>query len=770
MESLREVPALWWFDRFDERLGLLRPAGPLVHTEEVGGEDALDFDCLEAPSKGDRLVWADGGVWREHVVVRTDEGLDGVCRVHAESSLCDLLGDYIEDLRLVGATASAALAAVLAPTRWSAGDVDPAMTETHGAWLYHRSCLAGLRRVEELWGCEAEAAIAVSDKRVVGRSVRLRARLGSDRGMRLEWGRNMAGCTRTVLEDEVYTALWGWGAGLPVTDEDGRFTGGYRRKLGIASVNGGIGWVGNEDARLAWGLWNAERSEKVHRFGEVTFPGVDDPQELLGLTQAALADACVPKVSYEVDAAILGPGDVGLGDDVAVIDSSGRPGWRVKARAVRRVRTFGPGAGVRLTVGRVERGAWEAAAETEARLAAVEEVAGAVGDALGAAASRDWVEQVVEEAAAGAGEEGAGAGELKARALLLADGTLEFTYRDSEAGSLGAAVEQVWDVDPAGYASPSGRPWDAAKSSVTSAVFDAEFSGAGVASFDYWFHGCTNLVEVSGFEALSGMESAVQMFASCAALETIYATSFDNSALAAAGSMFYGCPRLVGGDGTVPTSSSAAGACALGAGGVLTDPADDGREWLRCLLYDDGELVITASGRPEAGRGVLSDGRLCATARYTAVGAVPWYAHRADVESATVAADAAGLSGANLNYWFYGHQALGSVAGLGNLPAVRQMRYAFTSCTALVSLDLRGVDPSLLEDAAFAFGGCSALATILADAAWTLPAAASGGLGTFQSCTSLVGGAGSVYDAARTGAAYMRIDGGAGAEGYLTAG
>ena len=34
----------------------------------------------------------------------------------------------------------------------------------------------------------------------------------------------VAGCTRTVLEQDVYTALYGFGAGLPVTDEDGRYT------------------------------------------------------------------------------------------------------------------------------------------------------------------------------------------------------------------------------------------------------------------------------------------------------------------------------------------------------------------------------------------------------------------------------------------------------------------------------------------------------------------------------------------------------------------
>jgi hypothetical protein len=34
-------------------------------------------------------------------VVRTDEPLDGLCSVYAESSLCELLDDFIEEQHLV---------------------------------------------------------------------------------------------------------------------------------------------------------------------------------------------------------------------------------------------------------------------------------------------------------------------------------------------------------------------------------------------------------------------------------------------------------------------------------------------------------------------------------------------------------------------------------------------------------------------------------------------------------------------------------------------
>ena len=246
------VPTVFWFDRFDERIGILPVAGELVHTEELNGEDTLEVECREVPAK------EDGNVWREHVVVRTDEPLEGVCSVYAESSLCELLDDFIEEQHLVSKTARQALAIVLAPTRWTVLSCDVAGTA--GCVLYHVNALWALRRVAEVWDGEVEPVITVADGRVASRAIRFKNQLGSWKGLRFTYGKNMAGCTRTVLEQDVYTALYVFGAGLPVTDEDGRYTGGYRKKLTFGEVNGGVNWVGDEDARLVWGRWNADRT------------------------------------------------------------------------------------------------------------------------------------------------------------------------------------------------------------------------------------------------------------------------------------------------------------------------------------------------------------------------------------------------------------------------------------------------------------------------------------------------------------------------------
>ena len=379
------APTLMLFDRFENRLGILPVLGAITHTEELGGEDTLEFDCLAAPQKGERVIWRDpeDGCWREHEVVRTDEPLGGVAHVYCEASWCEMLRDFVEEAQLVSRTAEQALGTVLAKTRWAFGGADVGDAK-RGALLYHMNALAALRRVEEVWGGKLAFSADVAEGRVSSRICALRARIGAWRGARFTYGKNMASCTRTVLEDEVFTALYGFGKGLPVLDAKGSATGGYTRRLTFGEMNGGVNWVGDDSAREAWGRWDAGRGEKVHAFGQVTFPDCEKADELLALTRAALADAVLPKVSYEVNAVLIdGAVPIRLGDDVAVIDSSRSPEWRLTARVVKRVRElsgFGRVCGV--TLGTVQRTAAIAAAKVAASVASVSEAASAASDAV----------------------------------------------------------------------------------------------------------------------------------------------------------------------------------------------------------------------------------------------------------------------------------------------------------------------------------------------------------------------------------------------------
>lgn len=377
------VPALYRFDRFDERIGILPVLGDLVHSEELNGEDTIRFACGTVPAKGERLLWHDDadGCWREHVVVRTDEPLEGPCEVYAESSLCELLDDYVEEVHISEANSQDAATKLLgaAGSRWEVDKTNWAGVS--GSIFYHMNLLAALRRLAEKWGVDMTAIVEVSGGKVTRRLLHFGYKTGTWRGARFTYGKSMVGCKRTVLEDEVYTALYGYGAGLPILDASGNPTGGYRRKLTFGSVNNGVNWVGDEDARLLWGRWNKDHTAKVHSFGQVDFPECDDATSLLWFTKFALAKMNTPRVSYELNVALVeGAAAVLLGDKVAVIDASRDPEWRLTARVLKRVRVFSDGIETRLTLGTVKPASYSATSLLKLKVASVEDAAGAAQD------------------------------------------------------------------------------------------------------------------------------------------------------------------------------------------------------------------------------------------------------------------------------------------------------------------------------------------------------------------------------------------------------
>ena len=357
---------------------------------------------------------------------------------------------------------------------------------------------------------------------------------------------------------------------------------------------------------------------------------------------------------------------------------------------------------------------------------------------------------------------------LKPRALLLSDGTLEFNYLGTRTSTLGGTIVATYDVPATALSSVSGQPWYSQRASVTKVVFDSSFASAGITNCSFWFGGLYNLVEVSGFENMVGVTTATQMFASCSALESIYATSFTNS-ISSGSMMFYSCPRLVGGtDGFVPSNTSGAAACKLGTGGVLTNPASDIREWCKVYFYTDGSVVFTAAGAVDPNKTLRASGRMCVSAKYNAVGLIPGYANRSQMSSVAFAADMGTFNYVNMNYWFYGLGAITSFTGIANLANVHEMQYAFSSCTGVTSLDFRGFDPSHLTSLYYTFGGCSNLTTIYADLSWALPSSGISGSQCFYNCSALVGGNGTVYARSKESYTYMRIDA-ANQAGYLTA-
>lgn len=353
------------------------------------------------------------------------------------------------------------------------------------------------------------------------------------------------------------------------------------------------------------------------------------------------------------------------------------------------------------------------------------------------------------------------------RAVLLKDGTLEFNCLDGVRSTTGGEVASSWQLDPAGYSSAMNRPWDADKKKVKRAVIDSSMATAGVKSSAYWFNGMEALTSVTGLESLAGVEDTTMMFASCPWLESVFATSFDNSTIKRSASMFYGCNRLVGGSGDCPTSSSNASVCKLDSGGVLTKTGVDSRRWAYLTLYADGELTVGPDEPSGGTRELLASGRLCADAHYQSVGANPCYEQRSRITKVSFEKNMRYMEAPRLDYWFYGLTALTDVEGLENLKYPVSLRQTFNGCTSLVTLNFLTMVGNNLSDLFYTFAGCTQLTTIYASMGFTCDVTGANGLGTFYNCTSLVGGSGTAYSSSATSATYMRIDGDGG-PGYLT--
>lgn len=308
------------FDRWGENLGRLTVSAA-THADALDGTDELGITCAEDLAKGDRIVWIDfQGVCHEHIV-------DSVERTHDDSdspatkatcinSINETWDDWIDDKRPSGGV-SAALASIIAGTRWEVGtcDQDGSASRT----FYHESVREGLAGVVETWGGELETLIVHNGSGIVSRRVGVRAKRG-DQGSakRFTWTKDLLSVKRSVASDNPKTRIYGYGKGV---ETEG---GGYGRRLTFGDINGGKNYVEDAEATAIWGHPDGEGG---------TLPAVasyvneqcEDAEQLLRETKDHLEQAKEPKVTYTasvIDLYAFGRSweGVGVGDAVAIID------------------------------------------------------------------------------------------------------------------------------------------------------------------------------------------------------------------------------------------------------------------------------------------------------------------------------------------------------------------------------------------------------------------------------------------------------------------
>lgn len=433
---------LWACDRWEAYKGPIKTLFECEDTREVNGENALSITTLARLDKGDRLVWRDlKGRWHENIVdgVEEERASAGILYTYycPTSAQIELLGDYLEDKRPYDVSAYAALASALSSSRWQVGTV--ADLGQAGTNFYHTNAWAAIHDVADTWGGELSFEIQVSGTKVTARRVRMAKQVGEDNGKRFTYAKDLVSVKRSVDEGNVCTALYGYGKSLQTADKDGNLTGGYDRKLTFGDVNGGRNWVGSADALARWGRPDG-KGGKAHVFGDVEFSDCEDAAELKKLTEAQLAQSCVPTVSYTVDATALARAGEGFegadeGDLVTVVDKVYDPPLRVRTRITKVVEDqLRPGE-VTYTFGNYQTVAELMAAQKSSAKRTASSIRATVADAVNAS----------NKASTGKWGESLAASEKRQEAFAREQGGAAKDYTDEVKDALDKALKEYAD-------------------------------------------------------------------------------------------------------------------------------------------------------------------------------------------------------------------------------------------------------------------------------------------------------------------------------------
>ena len=336
------------------------------------------------------------------------------------------------------------------------------------------------------------------------------------------------------------------------------------------------------------------------------------------------------------------------------------------------------------------------------------------------------------------------------------------------------------------------------------------FDTSNVTTMNGMFAGCSSLTELdlSSFNT-SKVKDMGGIFAECSNLKTIYVDENKWSTAAVTSenggnmALFYGCGPLVGGNGTKFSDTNKEDldyACVDKAGqpgylthkaGPASGPASATAEPY-AVLSDNYKVLTFYYDNQKAARNGMSVGPFKSEVDPS------WYYNRESITSVVFDDSFAKCTTlTSTAYWFCIFRNLSSISGISNLKTdnvtdmssmfshcssltsldvtgfntgkVTSMRSMFINCSGLTSLDLSGFNTEHVELMSYMFQSCSGLTTIYIGDGWsTANVLYSCDLYMFTNCTSLVGGAGTVYDSKHADRTYARIDGGAENPGYFT--
>ena len=264
-------------------------------------------------------------------------------------------------------------------------------------------------------------------------------------------------------------------------------------------------------------------------------------------------------------------------------------------------------------------------------------------------------------------------------------------------------------MDVGSYTSAGLRPWNSESSSITTVVFDASFADYRPTSTANWFFSMGSLTTITGIDNLktNNVTSMLGMFQYCESLTSLDLSGFNTVNVESMVNMFYGCKNLTSIDMSNFNTAS------------VTSMAS--------MFYECQSLSSIDLG---------------------------------SFNTSSVM---------NMSEMFENCTAMTSLDVTGfNTANVTRMDAMFSGCAGLTVLDISSFNTAQVTKMTRMFGYCTNLKTIYVGSNWSATQASGNGNGMFVDCTSLVGGAGTVYNSSYIDWTYAHIDGGPDNPGYLT--
>lgn len=310
-----------------------------IHSEHNGMLNMSFLGACDSITEGGFVGFEDiSGNYQMFEVVQStqthsDKGL--IYEYGCEHIYYELLSEVVDDRESYAQLPMEAVLRVLQDTRWTLGRY---FTADQRSFSFRcQSVLSALTKIADSFGCRVRYRLTHQKGEITGRFVDLMEIEQNITGKRFVWGKDIMSLTRKIDTREVYTALYGQGKSVNVSDSDSgeqyeRVDFGdvfWQKPTSPADKPVGQLYVADEEALEKYG--RGKPGEKHHRYGVAVFDSIDDGKELLTATWELLQTINKPKVSYTIKALDLATlcgyahEAFHIGDTVNIVDKAFSP-------------------------------------------------------------------------------------------------------------------------------------------------------------------------------------------------------------------------------------------------------------------------------------------------------------------------------------------------------------------------------------------------------------------------------------------------------------